>query len=328
MPTDFQLINVVAFDERGSPVLEPPKNWKVSYNPRTASIEIKAKNYSRRYSLRSEVAAIGTGDSRKKVALGKTLGRVALTGLLHGRYAAGADLRWGGVSRDEFVELYLMFSDTTAITMELEGDEFDEFIAPIPESAKADDAQQRMEKLVARISAMVDDGPRVLTEVNATRIALEAELQQQQPLVDGGATFDDRYAARGRVGELTQTLAQLGVVRNAVTYDLAVAGVAIPTVPQATQTAPLSIAAARLNAPITTGTKQSAPALPPVKKKTSFLGRLVKLVVAIIGAGVGFVVGLYLTGLFGHSVILIAIPVCIIVGAWLSVQMLNALMRR
>ena len=325
MPTDFQLINVVAFDERGSPVLEPPKNWKVSYNPRTASIEIKAKNYSRRYSLRSEVAAIGTGDSRKKVALGKTLGRVALTGLLHGRYAAGADLRWGGVSRDEFVELYLMFSDTTAITMELEGDEFDEFIAPIPESAKADDAQQRMEKLVARISAMVDDGPRVLTEVNATRIALEAELQQQQPLVDGGATFDDRYAARGRVGELTQTLAQLGVVRNAVTYDLAVAGVAIPTVPQ---TAPLSIAAARLNAPITTGTKKSAPALPPVKKKTSFLGRLVKLVVAIIGAGVGFVVGLYLTGLFGHSVILIAIPVCIIVGAWLSVQMLNALMRR
>ena len=325
MPTDFQLINVVAFDERGSPVLEPPKNWKVSYNPRTASIEIKAKNYSRRYSLRSEVAAIGTGDSRKKVALGKTLGRVALTGLLHGRYAAGADLRWGGVSRDEFVELYLMFSDTTAITMELEGDEFDEFIAPIPESAKADDAQQRMEKLVARISAMVDDGPRVLTEVNATRIALEAELQQQQPLVDGGATFDDRYAARGRVGELTQTLAQLGVVRNAVTYDLAVAGVAIPTVPQ---TAPLSIAAARLNAPITTGTKKSAPALPPVKKKTSFLGKLVKLVVAIIGAGVGFVVGLYLTGLFGHSVILIAIPVCIIVGAWLSVQMLNALMRR
>lgn len=327
MPSEFQLVNVVAFDDHGDPVLEPLNKWKVSYNRRAATVEIKARGYVRQYDLRSDVAACGVGDSHEKVALGKTLGRVALTGLFHGRYAAGADLRWGGVSRNEIHEFFLMFDDTTTLSMELDGDEYDEFSEQLPERARADDAQQRMERLLERIQAMVADGPRVLTELNGQRIAIQAEIEQQKPLIDGGATFDARHGARTRSEELTRSLNDVNVVRQAVLYDLAASGaVKLP----ATRNSPAiaAISPVDVRSPSAKPTKRVEAPAAPTKRKCSFLGKVVKLVVALVGAGAGVVAAAFVVALLGPQWSWLAIPVCVILGAWLAVNMLNALMRR
>ena len=120
MASDVRLVNVVAFDNDGNAVIQTLKKWKVDFNARRATVEVKTDGYAKTYDLRTQVIAIGNGESSKKVSVGKTLGRVALTGLLHGRHAAGADLRWGGINRDEFQEVFLMLDDTTTVTMEMD----------------------------------------------------------------------------------------------------------------------------------------------------------------------------------------------------------------
>ena len=122
MSADLKLLKVVAFDATGQAVLTPLNKWKLAYNERNATLEIKCAGYVKRYDLHHDLTAVAPGETRQKVALGKTVGRLALTGLLHGRYAAGADLRWGGVDRDQAIGLYFIFNDTTMVSMELESD--------------------------------------------------------------------------------------------------------------------------------------------------------------------------------------------------------------
>lgn len=101
MARDIRLVSVVAFDDLGQAVIQTLKKWKVDFNARRATVEVKTNGYTKTYDLRTQVIAVGIGESSNKISIGKTLGRVVLTSLLHGRHAAGADLRWGGIDRDQ-----------------------------------------------------------------------------------------------------------------------------------------------------------------------------------------------------------------------------------
>lgn len=92
--------------------------------------------------------------------------------------------------------------DTSVIALEIDGDDLDDLLEVLPEDAKRDDAQERWDRLMKRIQAMVEDGPRVLDELEAERRALESEQAQIQPQADGGKTFDERNAARERAKEI------------------------------------------------------------------------------------------------------------------------------
>lgn len=329
MANDIRLMNVVAFDAKGNAVIQPRNKWNAKLDERHVSLEVRCDSYSKVYDLRTQVIAAGVGESTKKVAIGKTLGRVALTCLLHGRRAAGADLRWGGVDRDESQEVFLMLDDTTTVTMEMDGDEFEELVSVMPDAAKEDDAQERAEKLMDRIKAMVADGERVLTELAEKHTRLQAEDAALAAQVDSGQSFDERHAARERRGQIARKLAELATEQRAVAYDFAVMratkelkakndGVAAtppPAAPSKPLIAPTSVAS-------------STPPQRPAKNKTSFMGKVVKLIVWLLGAGAGFIFTVFFGLLVGSGSAWFSLLVTLPLGGWLALRMLDALMRR
>jgi hypothetical protein len=221
MASDIQLLYVVAFDASGAPVIHPLDEWKVVHNERQASIEVSYGSYRKTYDLRVKVIAIGLGEAKKKVALGKTLGRLALTGLIHGRHAASADLRWGGVDRDEYQNVFLVMDDLTTVQWEMHNPEFLELEKLLPKAAKVETAAGDVKKLRARINAMVEDGDRVLDELEASRLSLESQRDEVQAKVESAASFDERHAAREQSEALTQQLAELTTTQRAVLFQLA-----------------------------------------------------------------------------------------------------------
>ena len=336
MADSLRLVNIVAFDTEGRAVIQPLKQWKLNYRERQASVEVQCGAYRRNYDLRTEVVAVASGESNRKVSLGKTLGRVALTGLLHGRHAASADLRWGGLDRDESQEIYLVMRDTSVIALEIDGDDLDDLLEVLPEDAKRDDAQERWDRLMKRIQAMVEDGPRVLDELEAERRALESEQAQIQPQADGGKTFDERNAARERAKEIGAKLSELAVVQRAVLYDLSMKGETqrLKSVNSAADTGRAiaktpSPAPAVSSTPMPQASDNEAPVRPePLRpKRGGFTATLVRIAVWILGAGAGGIFNIFLGLLLGFKALFL-LPVTLIGGGWLGLRMLDALLRR
>ncbi|MFM9428728.1 hypothetical protein RCH10_005205 [Variovorax sp. GrIS 2.14] len=339
MSTDLKLLKVVAFDAAGRAVLTPLNKWKLAYSERHAMLEIKCAGYVKRYDLRHDLAAVAPGETRQKVALGKTVGRLALTGLLHGRHAAGADLRWGGVDRDEAIGLYFIFNDTTMVSMELESDEVEALLKSVPSGVTSEEAYAAAAAQSKRVKAMARDGSRVLDEMDAQGRDLEGQLVTAHPIMESGASFDEREQARERCGLLQLQLGQLHQTRRAVVYELAASGVAtgqplidqaksIPAAAPAVTSAPqVSVAAP------TSGAQPVAMVASPVSapcrdtRQRSAASKVAKVLTFIVGAGIGFMVSLLLM-LFLAPWGVLLIPFVTIGGGWLAVKMLNALMRR
>lgn len=331
MASDIKLVNVVAFDSGGNAVVQVLKKWKVDFNARRATIEIKTDGYAKTYDLRTQVVAAGIGESSKTVSIGKTLGRVALTGLLHGRHAAGADLRWGGLDRDRSQEVFLMLDDTTTVTMEMDSDEFESLTKVLPDAAKEDDAQARVGRLMDKVKAMVADGERVLTELSDKQTRLLAEDAALAGEVDAGQSFDERHAARERRGQLARQLSELAIEQRAVTYDFAVirASKALRAQADSKTSVPATAPVAQIKQPkVFASPAPNLPVQTTAKKKTSFMGGVTKLVVWLMGACAGFMVTVFLGLLFGGGSMWMTLIVTAPVGGWLALKMLAALMRR
>lgn len=345
MASNLSLVNVVAFDGTGNAVIQPLKNWKATYREKQAILEIKCDGYVKVYDLRTQVIAVGVGESIKKVALGKTLGRVALTGLLHGRHMASADLRWGGVDRDEYQEVFMMFDDTTTITMEMDGDEFEDLLKLLPDAAKEDEAQDRAEKLMDKVKAMVADGERVLGELTLKHDRLMAEDAELAGKVEAGESFDERHQARERRNLIARQLQELATEHKAVTYDFAViqatkalkakndAVLSASAKPTTKDSLPKPMAApAALTASyasnVSTSTATHAKPGMKEKSKTSFMGKVAKLIVWLLGACAGFILTVFLGLLFGSGKMWFTLLITVPLGGWLGLKMLAALMRR
>lgn len=332
MADDLKLLKVVAFDAKGQAVLTPLNKWKVAYSERNATIDIKCAGYAKQYNLRTDLAAVAPGETREKVSLGKTLGRLALTGMLHGRHAASADLRWGGIDRDQSIGLYLIFQDTTMVSMEVEGDEVEELIKGLPDHTTGQEAYDAAVAQSKRVKAMARDGVRVLDELDAKDAGLQLKLEAARPMVESGATFDERQQAREQSEQLEEQLRHLRQTRVAVIYELSASGqITRPAVSTAVQ--PDAVAAPAAVAQ--TAHVQSAKSTPtPISgasaAKRSGASKVVKFFVFIAGALVGLLASLLLLlFLQGMPILgLLQMPVMTIGGGWLAVKMLNALMRR
>ena len=336
MADSLQLVNIVAFDAEGRAVIQPLKQWKLNYRERQASIEVQCGSYRRSYDLRTEVMAVASGESNRKVSVGKTLGRIALTGLLHGRHAASADLRWGGLDRDESQEIYLVMRDTSVVALEMDADDLDGLLDVLPEDAKRDDAQERWDRLMKRIQAMVEDGPRVLEELAAERSTLESERARIQPQADGGKTFDERNTARERAKEIGAKLSELAVVQRAVLYDLSMKGETqrLKSINDAADAGRVIAKAAAAtpavsSTPMPQAVDDNTPVQPEPRrpKRSGFMATLVRIVVWILGAGAGGIFNIFLGLLFGPKALFL-LPVTLIGGGWLGLRMLDALLRR
>ena len=72
----------------------------------------------------------------------------------------------------------------------------------------------------------------------------------------------------------------------------------------------------------------SAPARTATKSKTSFMGKVVKLVVWLLGAGAGFIFTVFLGLLIGSGSVWFSLIVTMPLGGWIALKMLAALMRR
>ena len=333
MSSNLKLLRIVAFDSVGKPVLVPLQKWKLSYSQRRANLEMKCAGYARIYDLRTELVSVAPMDSRQKASLGKTLGRVALTGLVHGRQGAAADLRWGGLDRDEVTTLALIFEDTTTVSIDMESDEVEELLKIISETAASKEAYEVARSLVFRINAMVDDGPRVLQELDAKNIQLNEESIGLRTTIEGGDSFDERQAARQRCSAVERELTDLRTTRQAVLYTLAFKGtdVRAATMPSAEMKSPAL--------PATIDATSAAEDVKPVKRgvapaprtarnnNSGGASKLVKVLVFVFGAFVGCLAAL-LSMLFLGPLGVFLLPVTVIGSGWLAVKMFNSWMRR
>ena len=333
MASNLKLLRVVAFDGSGKPVLGPVQKWKLSYSQRRATLEIKYAGYSRTYDLRTDLVSVAPMDSRQKASIGKTLGRVALTGLVHGRRGAAADLRWGGLDRDEVTTLALIFGDTTSVSVEMESDEVDELLTLVPETVASNEAFEVARGLVHLIKAMADDGPRVLQELETKHVQLEEELVTLRPTIDGGASFDERQAARERGLAIEAELAELQITRQGVLYALAYNGTDVTQAVERTVMMPPAATASNvISDSAAQDVKASKRPTTSAQRASSSTGpggssKLVKVLVFVFGAFVGCLAAL-LSMLFLGPLGVFLSPITVIGSGWLAVKMFNSWMRR
>lgn len=218
---------VVAFDSRGMPLKVPLSKWKVDFNETSESIDLRYKSTRLRYRLRGDLEAVTKAGESSELALGKTLGRLALTGLAgsllsqgKGMGAALMDLSVRGAERRKLAELLLVFADTTTVSVVVSGEDLDQLRSMLPGWFFSEKAWARMEKFARLVERMALDGERVLTELQGRVSELKDEIEKCKKAVDQGETFAVRDAAREKVSDLASEIAYTESLARVVRWEL------------------------------------------------------------------------------------------------------------
>lgn len=218
---------VVAFDSLGAGILCPVGDWAVEIDTRSKAINLKTGKHRLTYDLTTQVVFLGVADQKEEVALGKTLGRMALTGIATNGFAAGKgvpgavmDLALRGSERNLVVAAWLITDDTTAVEFEATAEEFKKLCALLPASAISNAGYEKAKDTVALVERMKLDGPRVVDELGTEIERLVQEIALVQQSEDSGQSFQERDASRMSRQTLQKALVERKSLRKAVTFNL------------------------------------------------------------------------------------------------------------
>jgi hypothetical protein len=200
-------------DESNHSVLAGPQDIHVYLNQSQINIRPIGNLAPLLYTLQNDIRCIQQSDQRSVTAVGKTLSRMAVSGiawkLMAGRGGAGAavlDYGLRGVEQRSIVAAEIVFRDFSMISFECNEADFAKICADVPPYALTDEAATETIEHLERIHRMAEDGSRIYPELTETLAKLTSEIKRVELDAENGKTFAERDAARGRLEELNAQL--------------------------------------------------------------------------------------------------------------------------
>jgi hypothetical protein len=242
----FSAIQVIAFDANNRAFKLPPGNWKVRLNEQATTLELSAVGKRISYALSSDVLCIEIQDQKQEKAIGKTMRRMALTGLASELLSEGAGL--GGAVMDfairgsherTIVSAVMMMSDYTMVSVETTDEEFRRLLRSLPPGTNSDAMSAEAARRLEAADRMVADGPRVLNEFDAN---IESLSQRQSSLLATAThanSFNERDTARQQAKEIAEAIRAAANLKKYVLWRMG--AIAPPEgVPEAVNSSPTS----------------------------------------------------------------------------------------
>ena len=223
---NLKATKVVATDQHGRPVNKPAGKWAVKLNKKKGLLTLTCGSHKRQYSLVSDLLYLAVAEEKSEIALGKTLGRMALTGLAtngfaNGKGLAGAimDFAVRGAEQNVSWRCELVLADLSVVSFEATPAELQ--AQPTLLSSASDAARERLEGLNDLLRRLKLDGERVIPEIEAAIAGIKEKISQLRTAEASGADFASRDEARTELRRLENELQDRAAVKGALIYELA-----------------------------------------------------------------------------------------------------------
>lgn len=218
---NFKATKVVAVDPAGVAITKRADQWTAKYNEKKNTLVLSCAGHRRRYDLTTGVRFLAIVDQKDEVDLGRTLGRMALTGIatngfVHGKGVPGAvmDLAMRGVATNAWLRCEMVLTDLSVVSFEARPEELK--AAPALVRAASDVARERLEALNDLFRRVLADGERVLPELDANIAEQRKKAARLAQEAETGAGFAERDNARQKLDEVNAELADKETVREAM----------------------------------------------------------------------------------------------------------------
>jgi uncharacterized protein YecT (DUF1311 family) len=224
---NFQAAHVVAIAANGEPILCQASTWNVGLDETNGLLKLKRGKHKLIYTLKSESIYFRLVDKREEISIGRTVGRMALTGIAastfpNGKIMSGAlmDFAVRGSEKNTILSAVLVMNDTTSIQFDATIDEFQRISSYLPAIATGSAAAEKARELIDLIDRMKKDGPRVLLEIDLSIQQLTLQLSSWSDQESVGNSFDIRDQARQRRRSVEDKLNGQKILRKAVGFGL------------------------------------------------------------------------------------------------------------
>lgn len=229
MPVKFTPIRVVALDSNGLPISKDPKDWQVSVNIPAKQLNLTCNRFQVIYRFEEELLHVTVTNKSEEIDLGKTLSRMALSGLSasylrkkEGSGIGGAllDLSVRGSEKTVIAEGVLCFTDTSLIKFEATKEELAAISTIFPADSFSEKSRTKFERMLEKLKRMVEDGAQILPEIAASITKLSEQLKEAEDNVAKGTTFEERDAARDAVRSIKSQISDLQTFHKIVGFEL------------------------------------------------------------------------------------------------------------
>jgi hypothetical protein len=211
---NLSVVRMPVLTPDGMPIELAPDDWSLTPDLRSGSIKAQGGGHFVDLDLGSALA-FAISEEKEVLALGKTLGRMALTGMgaalfyqgRRGGLGAGLlDLSVRGAERKSAVSGAIVWPDTSVIQVTLQGNEIDQFASVVPAEALQEDALERARQLLDLMERMKVDGRRALNEIARDVFQIDQRVKQLLSEANEGETFAIRDAARQEARKIEEDL--------------------------------------------------------------------------------------------------------------------------
>jgi len=209
--TYFQMTFVPLMTEDGDLVNIPPTNWNVVPYLQSGYLQLSA-NYPNiknmlRYTIDlRKVFLLNIQQQTEVNAVGRTLGRTALTGIASSIFTKGGtnplgggllDLSLRGLEKDTVVCGTLYFSPSSLeVDFSLSGDTFAQLLKWIPKDALSEERTELAIRDINLVKEMKRDGRIAIDELANSLVQKNNELSELLAAIEKGATIEIRHKLR------------------------------------------------------------------------------------------------------------------------------------
>jgi uncharacterized protein YecT (DUF1311 family) len=205
-----------------------PADWKPTLDFSTMTLHLRNKKESRTYNLATDALCAYPISGRQESDIGKTAGRMLLTGIATGALSKGKggggalmDLALRGSEKRVIAGVCIVMHDTTAVTFESTVDEFTSIVSKLHKAVPNLGDESDHTKIIKTIDSLAADGERVLIELDESISSASQRYLDAQKNAETGATFAERNNQRNLIQELSLNLRRKEGIRDAVKFRFA-----------------------------------------------------------------------------------------------------------
>lgn len=178
-----------------------------------------------------DLLAIEVGDEAQVTAVGKTLGRMALTGVGAALFTQGRggsvgagllDLSLRGAEKKSVISGLMIFLDSSIMKFKVSAEEFDTIVKSVSQHVFSAEALQDASEMFDLLRRMKADGERVLHEILSSLIEAKSQMNTLAISSEIGQSFAERDAARQELAAAEHNYQRERFLFTALLYDIGV----------------------------------------------------------------------------------------------------------
>jgi hypothetical protein len=223
----FQVLHLPLFNLQGDPIVPASDSWNLRPDYSRKVLQVRSGQIEHALSLQSVLAI--NGEEQTARAVGKTIGRMALTGVGAALFSKGRgggigagllDLSVRGVETKSVVNGTIVFQDASAVTYSLPSKEFGALVSCVPQFALSEEAANESREMFDLLGRMKRDGRRSLEELAQQLLSLNDNIETLHLEAENGSTFSARDSARQQADSLAEDFSRQKLLFKAALFTL------------------------------------------------------------------------------------------------------------